>query len=75
LLLAAMTKHPTGMIRIIPYWFHLWLDRAVGVVFVVAPFALNFMGLDAWYYWVLAAAILLVTSVLNAPEDTARTAA
>ena len=68
LLLAAVTDHPTGLIRVIPYWLHLWVDRAVGVVFIIAPFAFHFTGLDAWYYWVLAAAVLLTTSVLNAPE-------
>ncbi|MFZ0605801.1 MAG: hypothetical protein WAN05_31385 [Roseiarcus sp.] len=69
LLLAAITDHATGIIRIIPYWLHLWVDRAVGVVFVFAPFVFNFTSLDAWYYWVLAAAVLLTTSVFNAPEQ------
>ena len=69
LLLAAVTDHATGVIRIIPYWLHLWVDRAVGVVFVFAPFVFNFTGLDAWYYWVLAAAVLLTTSVLNSPQQ------
>src|SRR5262245_51209590 len=68
LLLAVLTDHPTGLVRIIPYWLHLWVDRAVGVVFVSVPFAFKFAGLDAWYYWVLAAAVLVTTSVLNAPE-------
>jgi hypothetical protein len=68
LLLAALTDHPTGLVRIIPYWLHLWVDRAVGVVFIIAPFAFKFSGLDAWYYWALAAAVLLTTSVFNAPE-------
>src|SRR3954469_168848 len=69
LLLAALTDHPTGLVRIIPYSLHLWVDRAVGVVFVIALFAFNFFGLDAWYYLVLAAAVLLTTSVFNAPEE------
>jgi hypothetical protein len=69
LLLAAVTDHPTGIVRIIPFWLHLWVDRAVGAVFVIAPFAFKFVGLDAWYYWVLAAAVLLTTSVFNAPEE------
>jgi hypothetical protein len=69
MLLALLTDHPTGVVKIIPYWLHLWVDRAVGVVFLVAPFAFNFSGLDAWYYWVLAIAVFLVTLVLNAPED------
>jgi len=68
LLLAAFTDHPTGLVRVIPYWLHLWVDRAVGVVFILAPFAFQFPGRDAWYYWVLAAAVLLTTSVFNAPE-------
>jgi hypothetical protein len=68
LLLPALTDHPTGLVRVIPYWLHLWVDRALGVVFIIAPFAFHFTGLDAWYYWVLAAAVLLTTSVLNAPS-------
>jgi hypothetical protein len=71
LLLAAITDHPTGLVPIVPYWLHLWVDRAVGLVFVIAPFAFGFFGLDAWYYWILAAAVLLTTSVLNAPEEPA----
>ena len=54
LLLAAITDHATGIIRIIPYWLHLWVDRAVGVVFVFAPLRFQFSSLDAWYYWVLS---------------------
>lgn len=69
LLLAALTDHATGIIKIIPYSLHLWVDRAVGVVFLVAPFAFRFTGLDAWYFWALGVAILLTTSVLNAPEQ------
>jgi hypothetical protein len=68
LLLPALTDHPTGLVPIIPYWLHLWVDRAVGLVFVIAPFAFKFAGLDAFYYWALAAVVLLSTSVLNAPE-------
>ena len=69
LLLAALTDHATGLVRIIPYWMHLRIDRAVGLMFVIAPFVFKFVGLDAWYYWVLAAAVLLTTSVFNAPEE------
>jgi hypothetical protein len=69
LLLAALTDHPTGLVRIIPYSLHLWIDRTVGLVFIIALFAFNFFGLDAWYYLILAAAVLLTTSVFNAPEE------
>jgi hypothetical protein len=69
LLLPILTDHPTGLLRVIPYSMHLWVDRAVGIVFLIAPFVFGFSGLDAWYYWVLAVAVLLVTSVFNAPAE------
>ena len=68
LLLPMLTDHPTGLIRIIPYPIHLWIDRAVGIVFLAAVFMFAFTGVDAWYYGVLGVAVLLTTSVFNAPE-------
>ncbi len=64
-----LTDHKTGVFRVLPYWLHVAVDRTVGLVFAAAPFVLGFTGLDAWYYWANAAAVLLVTFVLNAPED------
>ena len=49
--LTILTDHETGLIRVLPYSLHLNVDRLVGFVFVAAPFALGFQGLDAWYYW------------------------
>jgi hypothetical protein len=69
LLLPIFTDHQTGIIRVIPYSVHLWVDRSVGIVFLAAPFVLGFVGLDAWYYWVLGVAVLLTTSVFNAPNS------
>src|SRR5262249_32586884 len=66
-ILTFFTDHKTGVIRIIPYSFHLAVDFLVGVVFLLAPFALGFAGLDAWYYWANGAAVLLVIS-LQKPE-------
>ena len=60
----------SGVETTVDFLYALKLDcSSVGVVFVIAPFALKFFGLDAWYYWVLAAAVLLTTSVFNAPEQ------
>ena len=67
-ILTLLTNHATGVIRVIPYWLHVTVDRLVGVVFIIATFALGFHGLDMWYYLANAAAVLLVTTVLNAPE-------
>ena len=66
--LTLMTDHHLGVIRVLPYWFHLTVDRIVGLTFLVAPFVLGFKGLDAWFYWANAAAVLLVTFALNKPE-------
>jgi hypothetical protein len=71
LLLPAFTDHATGLVRVIRYWLHLWVDRALGVISITSPSAFHFTGLDAWYYWVLAAADLLTTSVPSAPEVSA----
>ena len=37
LLLPALTDHPTGLVQVIRYWLHLWVDRALGVVSITAP--------------------------------------
>jgi hypothetical protein len=71
LLLPALTDPATELVRVIHYWLHLWVDRALGVVSITAPSAFHFTGLDAWYYWILAAAVLLTTTVRNAPEVSA----
>ena len=68
LILTLLTDHETGVIKVLPYWFHVAVDRMVGVTFVAAPFALGFSGLDAGYYWANGAAVLAVTFLLNAPD-------
>jgi hypothetical protein len=67
-LLTLFTDHQTGLIRALPYAFHLWADRLAGLVFVAAPFALDFTRFDAGYYWLNGATVLLVTFILNVPE-------
>jgi len=71
-ILTFFTNHKTGVIRVVPYWLHVAVDRLVGFVFVVVPFVLGFSGLEAWYYLANGAAVLLVTFVLNAPEHESR---
>ena len=67
--LTLLTEHETGVIRVLPYPFHVAVDRLVGLVFVAAPFALGFSGLDAIYYWGFGATVLIVTFLLNAPHQ------
>lgn len=66
--LTLLTDHELGVVKVVPYWLHVAVDRLVGAVFIAAPFALGFTGLDAAYYWVNGATVLLVTLLLNAPD-------
>lgn len=66
-ILTLLTDHETGVIRVLPYSLHLKVDLAVGAVFAIAPFALGFTGIDAYFYWANAAAVLLVVS-LHSPS-------
>ncbi|MEM8689796.1 MAG: hypothetical protein AAGF81_20910 [Pseudomonadota bacterium] len=72
--LTVFTDHHLGLVRVLPYSLHLAVDLAVGLVFVAAPFALGFSGIDAWYYWLNGAAVLTVVS-LHKPEATPARAA
>ncbi len=63
LALTLLTDHETGVLKVLPYSLHLAVDAAVGVVFIIAPFALGFAGLDAVYYWVIGATVLVVVSL------------
>ncbi len=59
-ILTILTDHHLGLIRIISYKLHLLVDAAVGVTFLLAPFVLGFSGIDAWYYWLNGAAVMVV---------------
>jgi hypothetical protein len=67
--LTLLTDHELGVVKVVPYRLHVAVDRLVGAVFIAAPFALGFTGLDAAYYWANGATVLLVTLLLNAPEQ------
>ena len=62
-ILTLFTDHKLGVLRVLPYSFHLAVDFLVGVVFLLAPSALAFTGLDAWYYWANGATVLLVVGL------------
>jgi hypothetical protein len=72
-ILTFLTDHELGVVKLLPYPVHVAVDRLVGVTFVAAPFVFGFTGLDAAYYWVNGAAVLLVTTLLDAPAPTLAT--
>jgi len=63
LLLTILTDHQTGLVKVVPYKVHLIVDFAVAIVFILAPFIFGFEGLDAYYYWLNGAAVLIVVSL------------
>ena len=40
-----LTDHEAGLIKVVPYRWHVAVDRLVGVTFIAAPFILGFTGL------------------------------
>lgn len=67
--LTFITDHHLGVIRILPCKLHLAVDFLVGVVFVLAPTVLGLAGLEAAYFWVLGATVLVVVGLdKTAPE-------
>ena len=67
-ILTVLTDHHLGLIRVLPFKLHLAVDLLVGLAFVAVPFVLGLSGLEAAYFWVLGATVLVVVS-MNAPED------
>lgn len=72
LLLTLLTDHHLGLWRVLPYKLHLAVDGAVGAVFLAAPFAFGFSGLDAAYYWTLGATVAVVVSLHKGDADAPR---
>lgn len=67
-LLTLFTDHHFGVFRVLPYRLHLAVDFVVGLLFLALPFALGFSGMDAAFYLLNGAAVVLVI-VLSSPED------
>ncbi len=73
--LTILTDHQTGVFRVLPYSFHLLVDFLVAILFIISPLVLGFAGLDAWFYWANAAAVLVVVSLHKPETSTDRTPA
>lgn len=69
-ILTLLTDHKLGVLRVIPYRIHLAVDFAVGLLFAAAPTLFGFSGVDALYYWLNGAAVLVVVG-LHKSEDKA----
>jgi len=65
--LTLLTDHHLGVFRVLSYRFHLIVDFAVAILFILAPVIFSFKGIDSYYYWVNGIAVLTVVS-LHKPE-------
>ena len=70
-ILTILTDHHLGVVRILPYKLHLAVDGIVGVVFVIAPIALGFSGIEFWYYMALGLTVLAVVGLHKSEDDAA----
>lgn len=68
LILTVLTDHHLGVVKILPYKLHLAVDFMVALTFLAAPFVLGFSGIDAAYYVILGATVLVVVA-LHKPDD------
>ncbi|NQZ44708.1 MAG: hypothetical protein HRT65_10385 [Flavobacteriaceae bacterium] len=68
-LASMLTDYKLGAFRTIPFQIHLTIDLLVAIAFMVIPFALDFQGLDAHYYWVNAAVVFVVVSLSATHEE------
>ncbi|TPN82833.1 hypothetical protein [Aquimarina algicola] len=62
-ILTLLTDHHLGALKVVSYKMHLIVDFSVAIVFIIAPFALSFEGIDAYYYWINGVAVLTVVSL------------
>ena len=69
LVLTLFTDHHLGVFRILPYKLHMAVDLAVGLMFLVAPFAFGFSGIDAAFYWINGLAVVSVISLHKADPE------
>jgi hypothetical protein len=58
-----LTDYKLGAFRLIPFQGHLAIDLLVAVTFMIVPFAFDFAGIDAVYYWFNATVVFLVVSL------------
>ena len=63
-----LTSYAYSAAPVLPFRLHLLIDFEAAVAFAVAPFVFGFSGLDAVYYWVMAAAVLVVVAVSQDSE-------
>jgi len=71
ILVSLLTDYRFGAVRYIPFRLHLVVDALAATAFAMAPTLFGFAGLDAWYYWLNAAAVFVVVGLSPTEERAA----
>ncbi|NOT10717.1 MAG: hypothetical protein HOP23_02615 [Methylococcaceae bacterium] len=65
-----VTDFPLGVIKIITFTFHGWIERLVGPLLVVLPFVLGFSNeLAARNFYVVIGLVIIIVGVLTDYEE------
>lgn len=75
IVVSLLTDYRYGAVRVLPFKGHLAIDAIVAALFLIAPFALGFSGLDAAYYIANALAVFAVVSLSDLGTAEPRVAA
>ena len=60
LAMTLVTDFPLGVVKKLPFSIHGWVERVVGPVLVLLPFAFGFEGAGKAFYIVIGIVIILV---------------
>jgi len=54
------TDFPLGVVKLVPFRMHGWVERVVGPALLLAPFLVGFEGAARAFYFLLGATIIVV---------------
>lgn len=60
LAMTLITDFPLGVVKLVPFRIHGWVEKIVGPVLLLTPFLLGFEGTARIFYFVIGATIIVV---------------
>ena len=58
-----LTSYAFSAAQVLSFRSHLIIDSIAALAFAAAPFVFGFRGIDAAYYWIMAAAVFVVVAL------------
>ncbi|MCE9597672.1 MAG: hypothetical protein K8S54_06865 [Spirochaetia bacterium] len=71
LLMTIVTNFRLGVIKLVPFTLHGWVERIVGPVLVILPFILGFENIARLFYIAMGVIIVIVGVLTNYANETA----